>query len=210
MSRLDRVLIAAVCLGASHFAAFADEPVLESRKTVTLVVAFDESAAQPRVVDAMKSELAEIWKGEAVKLDWRPLESLKPGESFPSDLVVVHFKGDCHLHPINPFLIDERGPQGPAPLAYSPTVNGEVQPFSAVLCDRVNRSVSSAIAPNQRKTGDLLYGRALGRVVSHELYHILNQTRDHEREGLAKKSLTGQQLIAPSFHFSDATTHSGQ
>jgi len=201
MSRLDSVLIAAVCL-----TAFAAEPALDSRKTVTLVVAFDESKAQPEVVDALKSELAEIWRGEAVKLDWRPLESIKPGDSF-ADLVVVRFKGDCHLHPISPFMIDERGPQGPATLAYSPTVNGEVQPFSAVLCDRVNRSVSMALAPEQRKAGDSLYGRALGRVVSHELYHILNQTRGHEREGLAKRSLTGQQLIAPDFHFASDSIH---
>ena len=201
MSRLDPVLIAVACLSVAQL-ALADQPPIENKKTVTLVVAFDESRAPLEVVEALKSELAEIWRGEAVKLDWRPLESLKPGESF-SDLVVVHFKGDCHLHPINPFLIDERGPQGPVALAYSSTVNGEVQPFSSVLCDRVNRSVASAMSPAQEKTGNSLYGRALGRVVSHELYHILNQTRDHDREGLAKKSLTGKQLIAPKFGFSE-------
>ena len=180
--------------------AFADQAfTTKASKTVTLVVAFDERDAQPEVVDALKSELAEIWKGEPVKLNWTPLEDVHPGDSF-SDLVVVHFKGDCHLHAIEPFRIDERGPQGSA-LAYSSMVNGEVQPFSSILCERVQRSVQSALKPNQRKSANKLYGQALGRVLSHELYHILNQTKEHEHQGLAKKSLTGQQLIAPNFHF---------
>ena len=206
MSRLNPVLI----LIASG-AAFADQRASVARplKTVTLVVAFDETAAQPDVVEALKSELAEIWRGP-VKLNWTPLESLKPGDSF-SDLVVVHFKGDCHMVPVQPFLIDERGPQGSGgTLAYSPTIDGTVQPFSSVLCDRVQRSVQSAMKTSQRKSANKLYGRALGRVLSHELYHILNQTKEHQQQGLAKKSLSGQQLIAPSFHFDESGIHPAQ
>ena len=86
-------------------------------------------------------------------------------------------------------------------------MNGEVQPFSSVLCDQVERSVRSAMKPSQRKSADKLYGQALGRVLSHELYHVLNHTRENETMGLAKKSLTGQQLIAPKFHFDEATVH---
>lgn len=205
MSRLNPVLIALTFCELSSL-TFADQAA--GKKTITLVVAFDESTAQPEVVAALKSELAEIWRGEPVKLNWLPFEALRPGDSF-ADLVVVHFKGDCHLHPIQPFLIDERGPQGGAALGYSPMVNGEVQPFSSVLCDRVERSVQSAMKHNQRKSANSLYGRALGRVLSHELYHIFNQTKEHEQQGLAKESLTGQQLIAPKFRFDKVSGHAG-
>ena len=203
MSRLHPSLIGtlALLLGLGSL-TWADEARVP--KNVTLVVAFDENTAQPQVVEALKSELAEIWRSEAVKLDWRPLESIKPGDSF-DDLVVVHFKGDCHFRPeIHPYLIDERGPQTAGPYAYSPTVNGKVQPFSSVLCDRVERSVKSALEPAQRQTADSLFGRALGRVLSHELYHILNQTREHQRQGLAQRALTGKQLIAPDFRFDES------
>ena len=209
MSRLCPVLIAVIHAGLSSLAFAAQAEKAKAPKTITLVVAFDESQAQPEVVEALKSELAEIWRGEPVKLNWRALESVQPGDSF-EDLVVVHFRGDCHVHPLQPFLIDERGPQGGSMLAYSPTVNGEVQPFSSVLCERVERSVQSAMKPGQRKAASKLYGRALGRVLSHELYHILNHTKDHEEQGLAKKSLTGQQLIAPKFRFDPANAHAGQ
>ena len=205
MSRLNPVLVAFVCLGCCPtFCTFGGQPDAAT-KVVTLVVAFDGNAAQPSVVEALKSELAEIWRSEAVKLDWRPLSSIKQGDSF-EELVVVHFKGDCQVHPESfaAYLIDERGPQGGGPLAYTSTVDGEVQPFSSVLCDRVSRSVQSALEPGQRKAADLLFGRALGRVLSHEVYHVLNQTLDHRKQGLAKRSLTAKQLIAPEFHFDEA------
>jgi hypothetical protein len=200
MSRLDRVFISLFFLAAANWSLFAEQD-----KKVTLLVAFDQSGVQPEVVAAMQSELAEIWRTEHVKLDWRPLESVHLGDTF-EDLVVVHFKGDCHLRQndwlaSHPFLIDERGPQSSGPFAYSTTVDGHVQPFSSVLCDQVERSVENALRPDQRKVADSLYGRALGRVLSHELYHILNQTRGHELHGLAKKSLSGEQLIAPDFRF---------
>ncbi len=206
MSRLNPIFIALTCYGLSSL-AFAEQTSAD-KKSITLVVTFDESAARPEVVEALKSELAEIWRGEPVKLNWLPIESVQPGDSF-SDLVVIHFKGDCRVHPLHPFLIDERGPQGGSALAFSPMVNGQVQPFSSVMCDRVERSVQSAMKPNQRKSANMLYGRALGRVVSHELYHILNQTKEHEQQGLARKSLTGQQLIAPKFHFDESSGHAG-
>ena len=51
---------------------------------------------------------------------------------------------------------------------------------------------------------DLLLGRALGRVVAHELFHMLSRSNAHAREGLARESLTGQQLIAPVLQFTPA------
>jgi hypothetical protein len=206
MSRLNRVLISLV-FASGGGTLFADQD-----KKLTLLVAFDQSDAQPEVVAAMQSELAEIWRTEHVKLDWRPIESVRLGESF-EDLVVVHFKGSCHVRQnewlaSHAFLIDERGPQDSEPFAYSSTVDGHVQPFSSVLCERVERSVENALRPDQRKSADSLFGRALGRVLSHELYHILNQTRQHELHGLAKRSLSGEQLIAPNFGFYESGLHS--
>jgi hypothetical protein len=41
---------------------------------------------------------------------------------------------------------------------------------------------------------DLLLGRALGRVVAHELYHIVAQTARHGRAGVAKPFHTPDDL----------------
>ena len=45
------------------------------------------------------------------------------------------------------------------------------------------------------------YGRALGRVVAHELYHILANTTDHSRHGLAKALLTVSELVLDPCRF---------
>jgi hypothetical protein len=50
--------------------------------------------------------------------------------------------------------------------------------------------------------GDELLGRALGRVVAHELVHILTGSHDHGREGVAQAALSGAQLITPRLSLS--------
>jgi hypothetical protein len=49
---------------------------------------------------------------------------------------------------------------------------------------------------------DLLVGRALGRVVAHELVHMLTKSGQHAREGVQKAALSGRQLIAASLPLS--------
>jgi len=44
---------------------------------------------------------------------------------------------------------------------------------------------------------DLLLGRALGRVLAHEVVHILSKSGAHGRTGVEKTALSGSQLIAP-------------
>jgi hypothetical protein len=48
-----------------------------------------------------------------------------------------------------------------------------------------------------------LFGRSLGRVMAHELYHVLLRTRAHGRSGLARPAQTQAELLAVRSHFSD-------
>jgi hypothetical protein len=104
--------------------------------------------------------------------------------------VVVKFRGTCQMDTM-PFLFDERGP-----LAFTHSTDGEVLPFSEVACDRVRQSVESAMWGGDRRRADLLFGRALGRVLAHELVHIVAKSNKHGRKGIAMTSLSGVQLIA--------------
>jgi hypothetical protein len=51
---------------------------------------------------------------------------------------------------------------------------------------------------------DLLLGRALGRVVAHEVVHMLAKSSRHSKEGLEKPALSGSQLIAPDLQLRPA------
>jgi len=142
----------------------------------------------------MKRESGQILNSSGVQLDWRMLGE-DPFASY-SDLVVMTFRGACEFEPAAP-LYDELGP-----LAITHTTNGEVQPFGEVNCDRVVNSARSAMSGNDYARADMLIGRAMGRVVAHELVHMLTKSGQHGTEGVEKPALSGKQLIAASLPLS--------
>jgi hypothetical protein len=46
-----------------------------------------------------------------------------------------------------------------------------------------------------------MIGRALARVIGHELYHILASTCQHPNAGLAKAAFSLDDLVAPGMNF---------
>jgi hypothetical protein len=153
---------------------------------MTVVMDFEDRPSD-RSVKEMKRETQAIVKNSGLHLDWQ-LRSEVGQKSF-SDLVVVHFKGRCLFQPA-PYLYDERGP-----LAFTYSTNGEVMPYSEVSCDKITATMRPAMHGSQFANGDVLLGRALGRVVAHELMHMLTRSGVHGRDGVGKASLSGRQLI---------------
>jgi hypothetical protein len=139
----------------------------------------------------MKRESGLILRSSGVELDWKMLGE-DPFATY-SDLVVMTFKGSCEFEPAPP-RYDELGPIGP--LAMTKTTNGEVQPFGEVDCTRVVNAARGAMSQEDFARGDLLIGRAMGRVVAHELVHMLTKSSQHGTEGVEKSALSGRQLIA--------------
>jgi hypothetical protein len=155
---------------------------------ITIVLDFQGPRSEPSVAE-MKREFTGIMKGSALRFDFRSRnEAVR--EDF-SDLLVVRFTGKCRLEPVG-YLYDERGP-----MAFTYSTDGIVQPFSEVACDKVTSAVRSAMAGGDFAKADLLLGRALGRVLAHEVMHILSKSGTHGRTGVAKTALSGGQLIAP-------------
>jgi hypothetical protein len=163
---------------ASTCTAFAAGPV-------TLILQFEAQHSEPSV-NEMKRELQNLMRPSGVELSWRSLDEISSKDSFPS-VVVVTFHGTCQTKPFAPPL-----PTDPVALAYAHVSNGTVIPFADVECDRVRSSLTST--PGARS--DLLFGRALGRVLAHELHHIIGQTRAHTQQGVSRKSLSARDLIA--------------
>jgi hypothetical protein len=78
---------------------------------------------------------------------------------------------------------------------------GHVLPFSEIDCDRVRRLVQPRLTAKNPLDTARLYGRALGRVLGHELYHILASTTRHARSGLAKPLLNPRELTEERLDF---------
>jgi hypothetical protein len=175
-----------VAISALVFSAAAAR--VASAEGVTIVLEFQGQQNEQSIAE-MKREFSGIMKDSALTFDFKS-RAEATYHSY-SNLVVVRFQGTCVLKPI-PYLYDERGP-----LAFTYSTEGEVQPFTEVKCDQVSRAVRSAMSRGDFARADMLMGRALGRVLAHEVVHILTRSGSHGHGGVAKTALSGMQLIAP-------------
>jgi len=175
------VICALLAVVASACSAFATA-------RVTLILQFD-AAHSEQSVSEMKTELQSLMRNSGVELSWRRIDELSSSDSFPS-LVVVTFHGSCEMKPLAPPL-----PGEPVALASTHVSDGHIIPFADVECDRIRSSLRSAHAESG-SAGDLLFGRAMGRVLAHELHHIIDRTRAHTAHGITRKSLSPRDLIA--------------
>lgn len=187
-----RHVLTCACLLAAIALPIAAKPP-STGADVTVIVNFKNSFSAP-AVRFMQREVEQILKATGVSLDWRT--RAEAGDATFNDLVVMTFKGTCVFNPM-PVVYDELGPY-----AITRTTGGEVQPFGEVDCDHVVSSLHTAMAGDDFAKADMLLGRALGRVVAHELVHMLTKSKQHGREGVEKAALSARQLIAESLPLS--------
>lgn len=188
-----------------HAVAFAivalmAAPVLRavSRPTVTVLVKLEREAPAP-AIDEMRREVSRVMLPAGVYFNVLLESETTPGAVF-DDVVVVTIKGQCTVEQ-DPMLIDERGP---ATLAYAFSSGTEILPFAVVSCDHVRHAVDPALWGGQHFSRDRLLGRALGRVVAHELFHVVERTSVHSKSGIFQPALSGAQLIAEEMSFAPA------
>jgi hypothetical protein len=187
MKEMPRTLLYLLPLCAFLYSARAAE--------VTVVTDFD-GPHSGRAVQQMKSETEQIFKSANVHLDWRDRSEL--GRKSYDNLVMVHFKGKCVLEPV-PIIYDERGP-----FAFAYSSDSDVLPFSEVECDRLAATVHSAMWGDDFARPDYVMGRALGRVLAHELVHILTRSAGHGNDGVTQPTLSGRDLIGAPLRLSRA------
>ena len=183
-----------ICALALGFTAAAAADSNLPRPPVTVVLQF-EGPHSARSIDEMKREFERATRGY-VPVSWQMRDQMSGDTA--GDLVLVTFKGRCVMDPVPPPVYDETGP-----LAWTSTVDGAPLPFGQVSCDQVRSLVQKAMWGGDFAHGDLLFGRALGRVLAHELYHMLARTISHGSTGVTRPALTGAQLISPSLTVDD-------
>jgi hypothetical protein len=150
-------------------------------------------STSPAVLDEMKTELASLMQG--VHLEWRSLTG-SPSETGSGSAVVVELRGTCSI----PWHGDETQPvKNGAPLASTAAVDGYVLSFSWVDCATLSRLLGPSLADQPGALRDFIYGRAVARLLAHELYHVLLQTTGHAQTGIAKPQLTAAELLSERF-----------
>lgn len=158
---------------------------------VTVVMEFDGPHSE-RSIQQMKHETEDIVRDSGLHLDWRTTG----GAASFLNVVMVRFTGNCMLDPEG----TAAGEGGP--LAFTYNSDGKMLHFSEVACNRVAAALRPAMWGDDFQRADYLMGRAMGRVLAHELVHILTGSGAHGQEGVAQPALSGGQLIGAPLRLS--------
>jgi len=159
----------------------------------TLFTQFEHEPPRP-VLNSLKQELTNILSAVGMPPEWRTLGA-SPGPP-SSSLAVANFKGRCNIDG----LLNERQEIGM--LGWTHITDGQVLPFCGVDCDRVRAFLARPLLQVQAREREQAYGQALARVLAHELYHIVTETRHHSPSGVAEAAFTEKDLLREQFSFS--------
>ncbi|HWQ55111.1 MAG TPA: hypothetical protein VN442_15595 [Bryobacteraceae bacterium] len=166
-----------------------------SAAPITIYTQFEQPCPDSAVA-AMARELAEIMEPAGLDVEWRPVDSPRSLEPVFT-LVVAGFKGSCDIEDLS------GGRTGTGALGWTHTTDGDVLPFTAMDCDRIRGFIGPLVARAEQKDRETLMGRAMARVLAHELYHVLARTMDHAKVGVGKSRYTPRDLLSPQFRFED-------
>ena len=145
----------------------------------------------------MKWQLEAIMKQAGFRVEWLTQRSGRRESPDAPFLAVVEFEGICAPAEAGS---DSGAVQGLS-LANTAMSDGHVLPFSTVSCAALNHTLSSALAKYPPAVRDFLFGRAMARVLAHELYHVLAGTTEHAGSGMARPAYSSSDLLSETFHF---------
>jgi hypothetical protein len=173
-------------------AAAADREPRPERDVVAIIMDFEQPYSEVSI-ESMERELDEIMDSCRVKLAFRILSPSSSQEAFPS-LVVARFRGNCRSG-------ENIHPEPTHTLGLTHVSDGQILPFSEVDCNKIRSIVGPKLGRHNHLHTDQLFGRALGRVLAHELYHVLAKTTEHAGKGIAKPTLTVGELVSGRLSF---------
>ena len=138
-------------------------------------------------LEAMTREIDSIFAPSGVWLTWRTLQQARR-ETYEGEVVILKLADSALLQGL------AESPGG-RPLGYAYTSGDSVLAFCTVLTDRVRTSIARHLREEDALRSSLFLGRALGRVASHELFHVLAGTACHGSEGITRPILSSEELI---------------
>ena len=190
-------LLALVCLLQFGLCPGWSEPVIPPDRELVVYLragAFRNSPSLPH----MLLEVSTLLRAAGYHVDWR-LAGEASAEADDATLVVVELRGACQA--ADPAAQIDPVSEG-AILASTAVADGHILPFSWVHCETLTQLLGHSINGPQQ---DHWYGRAIGRLIAHELYHILADDQQHASSGVAKPTFSARDLLAEHFEFEYAT-----
>ncbi len=164
---------------------------------IGVLLRFDAAPAEGFVRE-MEGELARIMGAADLRLKWLTPEQSDGKQSY-ARAVIFTFHGDCRAVPD---AREARAEMRQVTLADTAVEGDAILPFSDMNCDRL-RAFLSGEEPETAGMASRM-GVAMGRVLAHEMYHVLLQTRTHGSHGISRAVHTPSALLSKELRFDDA------
>ena len=160
------------------------------------IMLYTHFAEQPpaAVRDAMQDEVRSIMAPMGLRFRWMDLAESN-GKQISVELAVIEFNGRCDVGGLS--ARDEN----PGALGWTHISDGVILPFANVDCAAVRSFIQKELLDMRLQTRAERFGRALGRVLAHELYHIFANTKRHGSEGVGREFYSARDLLAADFQF---------
>jgi hypothetical protein len=113
-------------------------------------------------------------------------------------LVVASFDGDCSVAELQSITFTPKSNKLADTAIGS---EGGIRPFFRVDCARVIWTLRPMLDHLNVPARNIVFGRAMARVMAHEIYHVLAAATDHAEAGIAKPSLSFEDLVSDRFGF---------
>ena len=149
------------------------------------------------VRQALEQEVEAIMAPMGSEIEWRSLKEVTGGE-VSTQLAVVKFLGRCDASGLSTPHAVKAGALG-----WTHVSDGLILPFSDVDCDGIRQFLQIGLLGVDSKERAEAYGRALGRVLAHELYHIFANTTHHGSNGVGKAVYSVRDLLSRDFRFEE-------
>jgi len=151
------------------------------------------------VVEALRIEVDSIMAPMGLRFEWRRLSDFR-SERVSAAVAVAHFEARCD---VSGLLMRKNQPGS---LGWTEMTDGTILPFTHVDCERVRTFLQTTLLGYHPRDRERAYGRALGRVLAHELYHVFGDTPQHAARGVAKERYTVEDLLGANFRFHERQT----
>jgi len=195
-----RSLATLVCLLSFGPCSGFAEPIPAANRE--LVVFLKTEPGQPRQpLKGMKQEADALMAESGYTISWRDLGDSNR-DAGDASVAVIELHGICQA-PQSGLAVKDLAPG--ASLASTAVADGKVLPYSWLDCDNLASLLAPVLLSDAPDKRSALYGRAMGRLVAHELFHALVQTREHDGGGIAKRSFSAQDVLGEHFEFEAAS-----
>ncbi len=151
----------------------------------------------------MQLELARILAPAKLRVAWRAVDGPGAGSESFREVVVMRFRGACAFEKIASIPGSDHGGMS---LAETELSDGRVLPFGEVQCNELKHYLAPASGKLDEETGNAALGRAMARVVAHEIYHMLTGSGNHALTGIARAAHSRAELTAATFDFGRTET----